>query len=440
HTWVCDGFDDNDYLHMNWGWGGFCNGYYSINDLQTTNGTPADNFEKFHEILVGIQPPTPAVAAFTPPATICATQLTAFTDASTGPPTSWTWSVTPNTGVTISSSTAKNPNITFANAGTYTVTEAVLNGIGGNTTSHIVNVISCSSLVCDTTTHIGNTDNLLLYTATTSTSCAGGYYMGTNCYGFTGLAEAYATTDFQAGNLQVNGAIILFYRKSATVGTHGVASDIAATLSMVNDPSNPGASAATSTVITFGAIAATTAVSKVDYAGNPSNVYAPHIVPYVAIFGSPVALTSDFFLSLTLHANAGDTIALYAGTANHNTTNTAWVDYAGTWRQFSDFGANYALAIMPIVACVANTTGINKLASNNAVSIYPNPNNGSFVLEPNSNTEQTMQIYDVNGKLVLSQIINGKTTIDASNLNEGIYNISISSNDSIVNKRLVIVR
>jgi type IX secretion system substrate protein len=74
------------------------------------------------------------------------------------------------------------------------------------------------------------------------------------------------------------------------------------------------------------------------------------------------------------------------------------------------------------------------------VSIYPNPNNGSFVIEPSSATKQTMQVYDVTGKLVLSQTLNGKTNIDASSLSEGIYNISIINSNGVVNKRLVIVR
>ena len=85
------------------------------------------------------------------------------------------------------------------------------------------------------------------------------------------------------------------------------------------------------------------------------------------------------------------------------------------------------------------TIGIGKFISQNLISIYPNPNTGSFVLEPNSTTKQTMQVYDVNGKLVLSQSINGKTTIDASSLNEGVYNISIISSEDVINKRLVIV-
>jgi sugar lactone lactonase YvrE len=87
-----------------------------------------------------------------------------------------------------------------------------------------------------------------------------------------------------------------------------------------------------------------------------------------------------------------------------------------------------------------NVAGIQQFAINNIqVNIYPNPSNGSFVIEPNSTIKHTMQVYDVNSKLVLSQTINGKTTIDVSGLNKGIYNISLQSNEAIVNQRLVIV-
>ncbi len=86
-------------------------------------------------------------------------------------------------------------------------------------------------------------------------------------------------------------------------------------------------------------------------------------------------------------------------------------------------------------------TGIKQFTnSNGRVNIYPNPNNGNFIIETNSTAKQTIQIYDVTGKLVLSQTINGKTNIDASSLNEGVYNISIQNSDFRINKRLVIVR
>jgi len=95
---------------------------------------------------------------------------------------------------------------------------------------------------------------------------------------------------------------------------------------------------------------------------------------------------------------------------------------------------------MLITSC---TTDINQISKNeNEITVYPNPNNGSFIIEFESGTalKQPIQIYDMNGKLVLSQIINGKTSIDASNLSEGVYNLTIISNEVVVNKRLIIVK
>lgn len=83
---------------------------------------------------------------------------------------------------------------------------------------------------------------------------------------------------------------------------------------------------------------------------------------------------------------------------------------------------------------------IQLLANNSLISIYPNPSNGSFTVETYTAEKQTMQLFDVNGKLVLSQTLNGKTSIDASSLMEGVYNLSLIGNEGVVNKKLVIVR
>jgi hypothetical protein len=53
HGWVCDGYDGNEMLHMNWGWGGQDDGYFNISDL---NASPY-NFTWFQTALIGIQPP-----------------------------------------------------------------------------------------------------------------------------------------------------------------------------------------------------------------------------------------------------------------------------------------------------------------------------------------------------------------------------------------------
>ena len=33
HAWNVDGYQDGDYLHCNWGWGGSSNGYFYFNNL-----------------------------------------------------------------------------------------------------------------------------------------------------------------------------------------------------------------------------------------------------------------------------------------------------------------------------------------------------------------------------------------------------------------------
>ncbi len=33
HSFVCDGYDDSDLLHFNWGWGGYSNGYFAVGAL-----------------------------------------------------------------------------------------------------------------------------------------------------------------------------------------------------------------------------------------------------------------------------------------------------------------------------------------------------------------------------------------------------------------------
>jgi len=84
--------------------------------------------------------------------------------------------------------------------------------------------------------------------------------------------------------------------------------------------------------------------------------------------------------------------------------------------------------------------GIKQLLNSSQVNIYPNPNKGNFTIETTVTERQAVQVFDVNGKLVFSQTINGNTSIDASNLSEGVYNVSIVGNEGVVNKRLVIVR
>ena len=55
HTFVLDGTDGNDYFHINWGWSGTDNGYYTVDGLipsPDANGS----FDTNESMLIGIQP------------------------------------------------------------------------------------------------------------------------------------------------------------------------------------------------------------------------------------------------------------------------------------------------------------------------------------------------------------------------------------------------
>ncbi len=62
HQFVIDGYDGKGLFHVNWGWGGYSDGYFLINDLnpdaQSVTGGPSDNgYTNRQEAIIGIQKP-----------------------------------------------------------------------------------------------------------------------------------------------------------------------------------------------------------------------------------------------------------------------------------------------------------------------------------------------------------------------------------------------
>jgi hypothetical protein len=60
HCFVADGYDNNDYIHFNWGWGGAYDGYFQINALNpdgTGTGGGDGGYNSGHQAVIGIEPP-----------------------------------------------------------------------------------------------------------------------------------------------------------------------------------------------------------------------------------------------------------------------------------------------------------------------------------------------------------------------------------------------
>lgn len=62
HAFVCDGYDSADFFHINWGWGGYCNGNFDISVLNPNSNSGAgassttDGYDMGMVVVVGIRP------------------------------------------------------------------------------------------------------------------------------------------------------------------------------------------------------------------------------------------------------------------------------------------------------------------------------------------------------------------------------------------------
>ncbi len=61
HCFVCDGYDNNNFFHFNWGWGGQVNGYFTVGALNpgsTGTGGGSGGYNSGQEAIIGIKPAT----------------------------------------------------------------------------------------------------------------------------------------------------------------------------------------------------------------------------------------------------------------------------------------------------------------------------------------------------------------------------------------------
>ena len=68
HCFVCDGFNNSDQFHFNWGWGGYCDGYYAVGALNPapggTGGNATYTFNISNQAILGIRPNNSSSSVF----------------------------------------------------------------------------------------------------------------------------------------------------------------------------------------------------------------------------------------------------------------------------------------------------------------------------------------------------------------------------------------
>ena len=101
---------------------------------------------------------------------------------------------------------------------------------------------------------------------------------------------------------------------------------------------------------------------------------------------------------------------------------------------------DYIYTASQILSPDLSTTTDDKTALENTFVIYPNPANTNFRIETIYAGKITIDLHDASGRIVLSDAIRNASNIDVSHLKEGVYTLSIKTNDRVVNKKLIIAR
>ncbi len=96
-----------------------------------------------------------------------------------------------------------------------------------------------------------------------------------------------------------------------------------------------------------------------------------------------------------------------------------------------------ATVITNSTACVV---GINELKENTSYNLYPNPNNGQFVLVLDQALDNaTLEVMDALGKIVITQNVMGmQATVNTSSLQDGIYFVTVKNKNRIVVRTKII--
>jgi hypothetical protein len=86
--------------------------------------------------------------------------------------------------------------------------------------------------------------------------------------------------------------------------------------------------------------------------------------------------------------------------------------------------------------------GINEnVLLDTGLSIFPNPTNGLiFIHSENNNDLQQIELFDITGKILLSQNFSKNCTLDISTFANGVYHLNFYSSKNSISKTFKIIK
>jgi len=383
---------------------------------------------------------SPPTANFNTPSTICTGVAVTFTDVSTNTPTSWNWLMP---GATPSISTVQNPTVTYNNSGVYSITLTATNGSGSNSVVKSVTVNATPTIIVNSPTICsGQTATLTASGATSYTWNTGAIASSisvmpssTTVYTVTGKTSGCSSskttmvTVNPTPTISVNSATICS-GQSAVLTASGASSYTWNTGASGSSISVSPSSTSTYTVTGISGSCSSSKTTTVTV--NPLPVVTSNITNATA----PGCSNGSATVNVT-----GNAPFTYSWTPSVSTTNTA-TNLNGT----AGSGTNYSVTVTDANNCsVVHTfsvdcvTGISQLStSDNSIKVYPNPNNGTFIIE--ASIKGSIKIYNTLGQIIyVSELKQDKNFVQLSDYGKGIYHLVILDESAVNIKQIRIV-
>lgn len=400
HAFVCDGFDNSDNFHFNWGWRGYADGYFVVTDLTPApGGIGGGNYDFSYGMhaVFGIEPTSGGGGGGggTDPQT-SAYDLQLYYD----------FTVTPNP---LQQNETASITATVANYGDVAFSGSVKLVLETSNATE-VQVIQQGTL--NGTLAAGSGANLPL--SGTITAAPGTYYLALYYMGSDESAWSYVGEDLGHDNPM---AITVVAAALPDIQMN-------ANFSINPNPLRKGQSASVTANITNRGTAAFTGALKLSLL-NATNQEV-QVIQQKNVNSAITQYSTDMFtFTGNITVNAGNyKLALYY----KPTGSSSWTLVGNT------YNSNYQ---NPKSVTVTDPTGIEE-NDHCSLSIYPNPATDVITVSSATPMMERVEIFDLAGKQVYaaSYVTNG-TEINISNFTSGTYMIRIVTEDGISVRKFV---
>lgn len=399
--------------------------------------------------------------------TICKNEAVTLTDSSQGNISSYSWDF--GTGASPATASTKGPHaVTYSSGGTKTVTLTITTISGTTSRSRNITVKS-DSRMAPNFTYAAAEKGKVTFTNTSNNPVSSTWYFGdSDSAGVTNPVHQYSnggsfnvtlkstnTCNTDDTTIAVKFAYLNFYARPTSACIDEPVtyfdSSSAGALSIVSRqwtftggiPSS--ATGAGPHKVTYGSAGNKAASLQVNVSGGPNQAYT---------INNAVNVGTDTFVKASfVYGNYGKNLIGFANNSTGSNKQYKWYFGDGDSSTAKDPIHQYTNAnnqsVRLVVTGNCNTddtiiklkdfTSIHSVNSPDQIQVFPNPASEFLTVGPAFGNTLYIELFDIQGRLVLSGHFNEGSRIDVSNLKSGLYNVCISVN-GIRQNRLVFIQ